>query len=169
MEITILTEQEMKTLFDDEAAALLKDEKRVKVYGAEGLEVGDEIVIQPNAEGKLFIGGEYNGNKFMRINCVGDRANVSVSTLLGTAKPRKYFASEGYSPEFAEGYNAENILSEAWQPEARNEKEIIPILAKEYIGDKFVVIAHVEYTAVFDHVETPAHFYLFKRIKAAGK
>lgn len=169
MEKVILTEQEIDKLLDKEAAALLKDEKRVKVYGSEGLAIGDEITIQPDAEGRLFIGGEYNGNKFIRILCTGDRANIPVSTLLGTAKPRKYFASEGFNPEFADGYTAANILSEAWQPEARNEKEIIPILAKEYIGVKFVVIAHVEYTAVFDHVETPAHFYLFKRIKAAGK
>lgn len=162
MEKVILTEQEIKTLLDENAAAMLNDANRSKVYGAESLEPGDIITILPNAEGKLFTGGEYNGNKFLRILCSGDRANVSVSALLGTSKPRKYFATAGYSPEFAEGYDSDKALAEAWKPEARNEKEIVPILCKNYIGAKFTCIAHVEYTANFQGVESQAHFYLFK-------
>lgn len=162
MEKIILTEQEMNSLFDEKAAAMLKDESRIKVYGIEGLSVGDKFTITPNEAGQVIVAGEYNSTDFLRVLCTGDRANISMTALLGTSKPNKYFNSDGYKPEFMDGYTAEKAIAEAWKPESRIEKEIAPTIAKNYVGATFTCIASCQYAAIIQEVERPMTTYLFK-------
>ena len=161
MEKVILTDAQ-KAMVDSKATEILANENRSKVYGAEGLEVGDEFILTPNAEGKLVLGGTFGRYDFLRFACTGDRSTISASALLGSAKPRKYFASAGYSPEFAKDYDSAKALADAWKPEVRNEKEIIPYMVANYVGAKFTCIASCDYTAEIDGQEQDMHTYLFK-------
>lgn len=165
MEITILTD-EQKAMVDAKATEILSNENRSKVYGAEGLEVGDEFTLTPNAEGKLVLGAIFGTRDFLRFACTGDRSTISASALLGPSKPRKYFG-EGAKVEekvLFEGWDFDKVLAEAWKPETRNEKEIIPYMVANYVGAKFTCIASCTYKADFDNSGQlqDAHYYLFK-------
>lgn len=161
----IILDDSLVVLLDEAAVDILSDASRNKTYGAEALTVGDSftLAIDENS-GKLITGGEYNNHKFLRLNCTGCRKSISVAALLGTAKPSKYFVDARYKDgrEFLDGYNETNVLESAYQPESRTEREIIPILATDYIGATFTVIAKVSYVAVFSGVEQTVTQYLFK-------
>ncbi len=135
------------SLFDANAVAIFNIEGRTKSYGIEGLSVGDTFKLVTK-DGVLVEGAEFNENKYLRLNCEGDRANISVTSLLGTSKPRKYFKGDN-ELELAEGYTLEKALNDAWKPESRQEKEILPILAKVYLNKTFKCIASCEYYVTY--------------------
>lgn len=137
----------VQNLFDTKAIEIFNKEGRTKSYGVEGLAVGDTFKLVAK-DGKLVEGAEFNENVYLRLNCEGDRANISVTSLLGTSKPRKYFKEEN-ELELADGYTLEKVLVDAWKPESRQEKEILPILAKEYLGKTFKCVASCEYYVTF--------------------
>lgn len=165
MEITILTD-EQKSLIDEKAAEILANENRSKMYGVEGLEVGDQFTLTPDAKGKLVLGGTYGSKDFLRFACKGDRATISASALLGPSKPRKYFGENAKveEKELFEDWDFNKVLAECWKPETRDEKEIIPYIVANFVGAKFTCIAACTYKADFDNSGQmqDAHYYLFK-------
>lgn len=153
--------ESVKALFNESAVAILNKEGRNKSYGVEGLTVGDTFKLVAR-DGKLVEGAEFNGNDYLRLNCEGDRFNISVTSLLGTSKPRKYFKKEN-ELELAEDYTLSKVLADAWKPESRQEKEILPILAQNYIGKTFKCVASCEYYVTYMGNPEPqlTHSYLF--------
>lgn len=153
--------KEQQALVSEGAKALMDKANRNKVYGSEGLEVGDIFTITP-FNGELISDGLFGDNQYLRISCTGDRSTISVSALFGSSKPRKYFANAGYDPEFAEGYDAARALAEAWVPEVRNEREVVPYICASLNGTTFQCIASCEHVEKIRQKEETLHTYLFK-------
>ena len=159
--------ENVTNILDAAALAIVKNESRNKVYGVEGLEPGDRFTIVANENGKVATGHEFNGNNYLRLNCVGDRSNISFTSLLGTAKVKKYFASAKYKPTFAEGYDSAKAIADAWAPKSRNEAEFLESVP-DLVGTQFECIASVVDDQTFaDASGNPQErtLYLFRVIK----
>lgn len=155
-------EESVTALLDTIALQIATNETRSKSYGIEGLEIGDKFTLTADSNGKLVTGGEFNGNKFLRFNCTGDRNNVSFTSLFGTSKPRKYFGEKSkFDPELADGLTPTQALATCWKPSYRSEDEILAHI-EEFAGKTFECIGKCEDELTFDN---PRTLYLFKEVK----
>lgn len=155
-------EENVTALLDKKANEIATSETRSKVYGVEGLEIGDKFTICKDSNGKLVTGGEFNSNNYLRFNTTGDRANISFTSLFGTSKPRKYFGAKSkFDFQLADNMTSEQALDTCWKPEYRNEEDIIAHIA-EYEGRTFECIGRCEDEITFDNSRT---LYLFREVK----